>query len=61
MRKLFLFLTLIFSTIVYSQSDKFTIVIDAGHGGNDKGAESSQINEAEFILDFSKVFLLSHG
>ncbi len=49
--RLFIFLTIFFcSTIALAQTGKFTVVIDAGHGGHDPGAIGSMSREKDINL-----------
>lgn len=58
MRKLFYSIVLFFTCILmFGQAKPFTVVIDAGHGGHDKGAIGSSkhaIYEKNITLDVSK-------
>ncbi len=49
--RLFIFLTIFFcSTVALAQTGKFTVVIDAGHGGHDPGAIGSISREKDINL-----------
>lgn len=48
-----LFLLVIFLTFSLSGKDKFTIVIDPGHGGSNKGAVNGQIEEKDLTLELA--------
>jgi N-acetylmuramoyl-L-alanine amidase len=44
----------LFSSTSYSQENKFKLIIDPGHGGNDVGANKNKIKESELVLTLSK-------
>ncbi len=35
-------------------ADRFTVVLDPGHGGIDPGAEQGSVNEKELMLSFAQ-------
>lgn len=56
-KKLTIFiLTLMFSSVVLAGGDKFTLVIDAGHGGKDAGAVGAMSKEKNINLSVALAF-----
>ncbi|HQI04897.1 MAG TPA: N-acetylmuramoyl-L-alanine amidase [bacterium] len=63
MRSLLFFLIIAVTSSIQAQK-KFTVVIDAGHGGSNKGAISGEIEEKELTLELAlklKAFFDKHG
>jgi len=52
----FQFILLFFSYSIQVQAQVKTILIDAGHGGKDKGSAWDTLLEKDIILDFAKYF-----
>ncbi len=50
-----LFLTFALGINLLAQKQNFTVVIDAGHGGVDKGATAENYSEKEIVLDIAKL------
>ena len=48
-----LFVLLLFGVFAFSQ-EKFTVVIDAGHGGIDAGATNETLSEKDIVLNIAK-------
>lgn len=51
MKRFFLLLTIFFTILTYSQDRKFKLILDAGHGGKDPGAQKNGCVEKEIALD----------
>lgn len=51
MKKILLYILLSLSVFSYAQEKKFKVVLDAGHGGNDPGAQKNGCTEKLIALD----------
>ena len=47
------FISALFFTVEIEAKDKFVVVIDAGHGGNDPGAVANRLQEKNINLDIA--------
>ena len=55
-RVFFLITMLLFAVAVMAANRKFTLVIDAGHGGTDHGAPGSYSKEKDLTLKYALAF-----
>ena len=55
-RVFFLITMLLFAVAVMAANRKFTLVIDAGHGGTDHGAPGSYSKEKDLTLKYARAF-----
>ena len=55
-RVFFLITMLLFAVAVMAANRKFTLVIDAGHGGTDHGAAGSYSKEKDLTLKYALAF-----